>query len=193
MECAFYALSLVGTVQFDWTNYSFDRSVLRYEARQIRRALKDAGGIISKAARLLGLTHQRLHKILKNRHKNLRELLAEIIASGQESGSGADAISDLDQGSSEATQPISLLHVEDDPTIAGLIQEISEHEGWKVEHYIDGTIALKELASDRDYDVLLVDYELPGVNGLEFVRQARIMAPRNCSALASSRPIARVT
>lgn len=178
LECAFHVLSLVGTVQSDWTNYSFDRSVHRYEARQIRRALEDAGGVISKAARLLGLTHQRLHKILKNRHKNLRELLAEIIGSGQESGSDTDASSDLDQGSSEATQPIRILHVEDDPTIAGLVQEISEHEGWKVEHCIDGTIALKELASDRDFDVLLVDYKLPGVNGLELVRQARSMVHR---------------
>jgi CheY-like chemotaxis protein len=178
LECAFYVLSLVGTVHFDWTNYSFDRSVHRYEARQIRRALEDAGGVISKAARLLGLTHQRLHKILKNRHKNLRELLAEIIGSGQESGSDTDAISDLDQGSNEATQPIRILHVEDDPTIAGLVQEISEHEGWKVEHCIDGTTALKELASDRDYDILLVDYQLPGMNGLELVRQARSMVHR---------------
>ena len=178
LEGAFYVLSLVGTVHSDWTNYSFDRSVHRYEARQIRRALEDAGGVISKAARLLDLTHQRLHKILKNRHKSLRELLAEIIASGQESGSDADTISHLDQGSNEATQPIRILHVEDDPTIAALVQEISEHEGWKVEHCIDGTIALKELAADTDYDVLLVDYQLPGVNGLEVVRQARSMVHR---------------
>jgi DNA-binding response OmpR family regulator len=71
-----------------------------------------------------------------------------------------------------------VLHVEDDPTIAGLIQEISEHEGWEVEHCIDGTSALAALASDTDYDVLLVDYELPGVNGLELVQQARSMVHR---------------
>ena len=65
---------------------------------------------------------------------------------------------------SKRTQPIRILHV-DDPTIAGLIEEISGHEGWEVERCADGTIALKELASDIGYDVLLFDYELPGVNG----------------------------
>ena len=70
------------------------------------------------------------------------------------------------------------MHVEDELTIAGLVQEISEHEGWEVEHCIDGTSALKALASDTDYDVLLVDYELPGVNGLELVQQARSMVHR---------------
>ncbi len=178
LDCAFYVLSLVRTVHSNWTNYSYDRSVHRYEARQIRKALEDAGGVISQAARLLGLTHQRLHKILKNRHKHLRHVLAEIIASGQESGMDADAISELDQATDKTTQPMRVLHVEDDPTIAGLIQEISEHEGWEVEHCIDGTSALAALASDTDYDVLLVDYELPGVNGLELVQQARSMVHR---------------
>jgi CheY-like chemotaxis protein len=178
LECAFYVLSLVRSVHSTWTNYSYDRSVHRYEARQIRKALEDAGGVISQASRLLGLTHQRLHKILKNRHKHLRHVLAEIIASGQESGMDADAISDLDQATDKTTQPIRVLHVEDDPTIAGLIQEISEHEGWEMEHCIDGTSALAALASDTDYDVLLVDCELPGVNGLELVQQARSMVHR---------------
>jgi CheY-like chemotaxis protein len=178
LECAFYGLSLLHTYSPEWTNYSLDKSVHRYEARQIRRALQDAGGVISQAARLLGLTHQRLHKILKNRHKDLRHVLAEIIASGQESNPAADPISDRHQETSKTTLPITVLHVEDDPTIAGLIQEISEHEGWELEYCADGTIALKELASDTDYDVLLVDFELPGVNGLELVRQARSMVHR---------------
>jgi len=138
LDCAFYVLSLVRTVHSNWTNYSYDRSVHRYEALQIRRVIEDAGGVISQAARLLGLTHQRLHRILKNRHKHLRHVLAEIIASGQESDMDADAISDLDQATDKTTQPMRVLHVEDDPTIAGLVQEISEHERWEVEHCIDG-------------------------------------------------------
>ena len=104
--------------------------------------------------------------------------MAEIIASGQESGVDADATADLDQATDRTTQPIRVLHVEDDRTIADLIQEISDHEGWEVEHCIDGTTALTALASDTDYDVFLVDYELPGVNGLELVQQARSMVHR---------------
>ena len=71
LECVFYGLSLIHAFRPDWTNYSLDKSVHRYEARQIRRALEDAGGVIAQAARLLGLTHQRLQYMLKNPHKDL--------------------------------------------------------------------------------------------------------------------------
>jgi tetratricopeptide (TPR) repeat protein len=43
----------------------------RYEAKLIRQALARARGSITQAARLLGITHQRLGYILKTRHKEL--------------------------------------------------------------------------------------------------------------------------
>ena len=43
---------------------------------------------------------------------------------------------------------------------------------------MEGNAALEELASDTDYDLLLVDYELPGVNGLELIRHVRSMFHR---------------
>jgi CheY-like chemotaxis protein len=178
LECAFYVLSLVHTFPSDWTNYSFDRSVRRYEERELRRALEDAGGNISQAARLLGLTHQRLHQILKNRHKNLRHVLAEIIAAEQESDPTADSISDVNEREGKKAQPGRILHVEDDLTLAGLVHEMAEHEGWELKHYLDGKAALSELFGDRQFDLLLVDYELPGLNGLELIRRARTIDNR---------------
>lgn len=62
--------------------------------------------------------------------------------------------------------------------MAGLVKEIAQHEGWELEHCTDGSAALKELSSDADYDLLVVDYELPGVNGLELIRQVRSMFHR---------------
>lgn len=42
-----------------------------FEARLIEQALEEGGGSVTKAARLLGLTHQTLGTILNTRHKSL--------------------------------------------------------------------------------------------------------------------------
>ena len=59
----------------DWDNFSFREAVLRYESSIIERALRDAGGAVSRAAQLLGMKHHNnLVSILNTRH---RELLGE--------------------------------------------------------------------------------------------------------------------
>lgn len=59
----------------DWDNFSFREAVLRYESGIIERALKDACGVVSRAAQLLGMKHHNnLVSILNTRH---RELLSE--------------------------------------------------------------------------------------------------------------------
>jgi tetratricopeptide (TPR) repeat protein len=63
----------------DWPT-SLRNSVLKHEARQIRRALEDSGGVIKQAARLLELTHQGLRRILNTRQKHLRQVLETIKA-----------------------------------------------------------------------------------------------------------------
>jgi tetratricopeptide (TPR) repeat protein len=55
-----------------WAGFSLKAEVLRYEAELIERALRDAGGGVSHAARLLGFRHhQTFVALLNNRHKNL--------------------------------------------------------------------------------------------------------------------------
>ena len=51
-------------------------------------------------------------------------------------------------------------------------------EGWKVETCIDGAEARKKITGTARYDLLLLDYDLPGVNGLELVRLARKLPHR---------------
>ena len=51
--------------------FSLDSEVLRYEGRLIRRALEESGGSVTRAARLLGVTHQGLAFILNGRHSDL--------------------------------------------------------------------------------------------------------------------------
>lgn len=50
---------------------SLGELVLRYEGDLIRRALETSGGSVTRAARLLGITHQGLAFILNGRHRNL--------------------------------------------------------------------------------------------------------------------------
>jgi tetratricopeptide (TPR) repeat protein len=51
--------------------FSLDVEVLRYENNLIRQALQTAGGSVTRAARLLGVTHQGLAFILNGRHSDL--------------------------------------------------------------------------------------------------------------------------
>ena len=75
---------------------------------------------------------------------------------------------------------IRILHVEDSPIVAGLVREIAEHESWKVENCIDGDAPLEELVGHAQYDLLLVNFELPALNGLELMEHVRTMPHRRC-------------
>lgn len=66
-----------------------------------------------------------------------------------------------------------ILHVEDDETVAGLAKEMLEIEGCQVETCLDGNAALEKISGAAQYDLLLVDDDLPGINGLELVYRAR--------------------
>ncbi|MBA3569324.1 MAG: hypothetical protein H0W28_08250 [Pyrinomonadaceae bacterium] len=50
---------------------SLEELVLNYEGELIRRALESSGGSVTRAARLLGITHQGLAFIVNGRHRNL--------------------------------------------------------------------------------------------------------------------------
>jgi len=53
------------------SDFSLDAEVLRYEGSLIRKALEDSDGSVTRAARLLGVTHQGLAFILNGRHSDL--------------------------------------------------------------------------------------------------------------------------
>ena len=59
-----------------------------------------------------------------------------------------------------------------------MIKETLENEGWQVEACADGAEALERITSDAHYDLLLLDYDLPGLNGIELLQQARVLAHR---------------
>lgn len=54
-----------------WTGVSLEEEVMLYEGELIHRALETVGGSVTRAARLLGITHQGLAFILNGRHQKL--------------------------------------------------------------------------------------------------------------------------
>ncbi|MCB9224947.1 MAG: response regulator transcription factor [Crocinitomicaceae bacterium] len=65
-----------------------------------------------------------------------------------------------------------ILVVEDEPGIAGFLKQGLEEESYAVDVAEDGRTGL-DLALTEEYDLLLLDWMLPGVSGIEICRQFR--------------------
>lgn len=152
----------------DWQGFSFREAVRRYERTLIERALNDSGGAVSRAAELLGFKHHHsLISLLNNRHKDLLPARTPIVSRKR-------SVIGRPVGAAERqTRPVTILHAEDNRAVADAVRETLELEGWEVESCPNGATALKRIEGDTPYDVLLLDYDLPRVNGLELVRRAR--------------------
>jgi two-component system, OmpR family, response regulator QseB len=75
-------------------------------------------------------------------------------------------------------QTIEILHVDDDEIVAGTVKELLSEQGWQVDSCADGHRALDKILGDTHYDLLLLAYDLPGMNGIELVHRARKLAHR---------------
>ena len=71
--------------------------------------------------------------------------------------------------------PKRVLIVEDDAHIAELLRLHLQDEGYAVVHAADGHAGVRELERGQ-WDALVLDLMLPGVDGLEICRRARAMA-----------------
>ena len=65
-----------------------------------------------------------------------------------------------------------ILVVDDDAAIRSLVRRVLEHAGYEVATARDGREAIALIARD-DYDVVLLDVMMPGVDGLEVVESLR--------------------
>ena len=65
-----------------------------------------------------------------------------------------------------------ILIVEDEAKIARFVELELVHEGYEVEKAPDGRTGL-DLALQEDYDLILLDVMLPGLNGIEVLRRLR--------------------
>ena len=163
-----------------WEGFSFKKEVYAFERTLLERALRDGGGSVSKASRLLGFKHhQSVISLINTRHRELLETRSAArkrrrhIVSKPKGGKKA--------GPSEVRQragQISVLHVEDDKQVANVIKDFLSSEGMQVDSCGNGMTALRILTGDARYDAVIVDNDLPGLSGLDLVRRVHKITHR---------------
>jgi CheY-like chemotaxis protein len=180
--CASRVLALVhasprfpGTV--DWNTFSFKHAILEYEAHFIRLALEDTGGVVSRAARLLGFNHhQSLLALLNGRHEILRHRSTPIVPRRRSIIRNRASNGSHPRNKRRSKNKVRILHVEDNQTLAQMMQERLELDGYEVEICADGNEALEKITGNFHYNLLLLDNELPGTSGLQLAQHARSLA-----------------
>jgi CheY-like chemotaxis protein len=169
-----------GTDMSGWDAFVFRKEIRRYERVFLERALKDAEGSPTRAAQLLGFkNHQSLISLINSQHESLIEARSTVRPRRRSILSEQKGSKELTiQPSKNATRKVAILHVEDNEVVASVVEDTILLEGWSVESCRDGEMALRMLASDAQYDLLIFDNELPGLNGVELVQRARKLPHR---------------
>jgi CheY-like chemotaxis protein len=167
-ECARRVFFLTGASAAPptWKGFSLAKVVRRYEKSLIERALRDAGGVLTRAARLLGYQN---HNSL---NKKLRHKYPELLGQRTPAKERKQSLMFINEGDKE-TRTLTILHVEDDKVIATTVKEMLEMEGWTVEMCGEADAALKILEGSAHYEILIFDNKLPGMDGVELIRRAR--------------------
>ncbi len=88
-------------------------------------------------------------------------------------------------GQEAAESRLSLLIVEDDEMVRFLMVSLCEEAGYRVREAAKPSQALALLASDTRIDVLVTDFVLPEMNGIELIRKALVERPGLAVILAS--------
>jgi PAS domain S-box-containing protein len=84
----------------------------------------------------------------------------------------ATAVADEPMASGE-----TVLVVEDEPVVRGVIVEMLQEQGYRTLQAVDGPSGLRILRLDRRIDLLVTDVGLPGMNGRQLADQARETRP----------------
>ena len=71
----------------------------------------------------------------------------------------------------------TVLVIEDEPVVRGVILEMLDEQGYRTLEAIDGPSGLKILRSNQRIDLLVTDVGLPGMNGRQVADQARESRP----------------
>lgn len=173
-----------GEQPHSWEGFSFREAVHRFEAGVIGRALSDAGGSVSRAAYLLGFRHHNsLASIINNRHRELLGERSPIRPRRRSIMTGGGRARGPRPAKPEAESAGSVLHVEDDRTVSDAVRVALEADGWRVETCADGADALERLRRPTPYDLVVLDYDLPGLDGVRLASAARALRHRRMTPI----------
>jgi CheY-like chemotaxis protein/tetratricopeptide (TPR) repeat protein len=175
LEASRRALFLIGSLPAPptWKGFNLVNAVRRYEARIVERALKEAGGVVVRAAELLGIHRQTLHSMLKE--KGRHAALARLLTAKEPR---RPSLIFRDELECPETRSVCVLHVEDESIVSEPVSVMLQDEGWSVETCATGAAALEKLEGGERFDVLIFDNRLPDTNGMELIRHTRTLAHR---------------
>src|SRR5215831_788805 len=161
-----------------WEGFSLKRHVKAAESAIIERALREAGGSVSKAAKLLGFKHhQSLISLLNGRHKDLLKTRS-VVRKRRRHILRPRMRRPTPRRKLHSSSAISILYAEDDEAITRSVREALTDEHWQVDFCSDRDTALLKLTGDDRYDVLVFDNDVIGTTGLELLERARKITHR---------------
>ena len=73
---------------------------------------------------------------------------------------------------------MTLILIEDNADLAWTMRTLLELRGYQVKCYLSGSEFLQQSASLTDDDVVITDYYLPDLNGIELLKRVRAKRPR---------------
>jgi CheY-like chemotaxis protein len=85
----------------------------------------------------------------------------------------------------EATKKTKILVVEDDNLFRWTLNHFLQKEGYEVYPVASGESAL-DMAGKLSFDILISDFQLPGLNGKELIRKLKATHPQAKSILISA-------
>lgn len=86
-----------------------------------------------------------------------------------------------DWSADDDSRALRILAVDDDPTYVRRLRVILSRAGFEVDILFDPADAIERVQNDAGIDLLLVDYSMPQMDGIETARRAR--AASNCPGL----------
>ncbi len=82
--------------------------------------------------------------------------------------------------------PPHILYLDDDDTLVFLVRRLLERRGYRVTAFTDQQQAIKAVSeAPQQYHLLLTDYNMPGMSGLDVARAVLAIAPELPVAVAS--------
>jgi CheY-like chemotaxis protein len=85
----------------------------------------------------------------------------------------------------EAMKKTKILVVEDDNLFRWTLNHFLQKEGYEVYPVASGESAL-DMAGKLSFDILISDFQLPGLNGKELIRKLKVTHPQAKSILISA-------
>jgi signal transduction histidine kinase len=82
-----------------------------------------------------------------------------------------------DQSPAMQTPPLRILLVDDHPEVRATTAALLEDSGHAIVEAADGRKALRLLAAKRSFDLLITDYAMPNVSGMEVIAGSRKLRP----------------